>query len=348
MNVVVGEVIDRAGVAHWVNAATSESDDMAELGSVNARKLLATLGRMADYAVHATWWARRHTAYLSISTMPPALYRDLVIWTIGAVTSPRIVIHVHTGDLSGLRPDGVLAPLRRWLMRRSEFWVLGSVLVGQLQAFGATDVRVVPNGVTCESRHHREGRTAGPPAAEGDVRVVFLSHHFRSKGVDVVAELAEVLEDEPFAWTFAGSVVEPDTEAMLRPLGRLGPRYRRIEAVDADVRCRLLHQSDVFLLPSSYPHEASPLVLIEAMEHGVIPIVSSRGCMPEVVGRPDAVCNSTDEYAETLRLLAKDRGELLHRSAEVSSRWRESYSRESFERTIDTLLFPGAGGGAPA
>jgi glycosyltransferase involved in cell wall biosynthesis len=378
MNVVARDAIERAGVSHWVNAATGESDDMAELGSVSTRKLLATLGRMADFAFHATWWERRHTAYLSISTTPPALYRDLVIWSIAAVTSPRIVIHVHTGDLSGLRPDGLLAPLRRRLIRRSEFWVLGSVLVGQLQAFGATKVRVVANGVTCQSSHHHEGRTAQPPPAavaeraaeggaligagggeltdaggsersvradEGDVRVVFLSHHFRSKGVDVVAELAELLEDESFAWTFAGSVVEPDTEAMLRPLARLGPRYRRIETVDADVRCRLLHESDVFLLPSSYPHEASPLVVIEAMEHGVIPIVSSRGCMPEVVGRQDAVCDSTDEYAEALRLLAKERGELMRRSAEVTERWRESYSRESFERTIDTLLFRAAGEG---
>jgi glycosyltransferase involved in cell wall biosynthesis len=311
----------------------------------------ATLGRMADYSVHAIGWAPRYTAYLSVAMTGPALYRDLVIWTVGAVTSRRMVVHVHRGELSGLTPHGLWAPLQRWLIRRSEFWVLGSALVAPLRAFGAVNVHVVHNGVTCASPHHGEGRLAvqtaaesgelGPGGEEAGMSVVFLGHHFRSKGVDAAAEIVEMLRDEPFSWTFAGSVVEPDTEAMLRPLEHLGSRYRRIEAVDADVRCRLLHRSDVLLLPSH--NEGSPLVLIEAMEHGVVPIVSSRGCMPEMVGEVGAVCDTLDEYAEAIRLLAKDGGELAQRSAAATSRWRECYSRASFEHRVTDLLSGSAG-----
>jgi glycosyltransferase involved in cell wall biosynthesis len=350
VNAVVAGVIDRLGQAHWVNAATS---DISELGLVNARKMLVTLERMADYMLHAIGWARGYTqgytAYLSIALTPPALYRDLMIWAITAVTSRRVVVHVHTADLSGLRPRGVSAPLQRWLNGRSEFWVLGPVLVAPLRGFGAVNVHVVENGVTCDSRYHAEGRSAAQTSmavpsdpsfgCDGeDVRVVFLSHHFASKGVDLVAELAGVLEGESFAWAFAGSAVEPDTETMLRQLEHLSGRYERIEYVDADVRCRLLHRSDVLVLPSRYPHEASPLVLLEAMEHGVVPIVSSRGCMPGMVGQVGAVCDTLEEYAEALRLLEKDRGELGRRSADASARWRDNYSRASFEHRVTALL----------
>jgi glycosyltransferase involved in cell wall biosynthesis len=174
--------------------------------------------------------------------------------------------------------------------------------------------------------------------------VVFLSNHFRAKGTDLAAEVAETLADEPFAWTFAGGAVQPDTEALLRPLGRLGSRYRRIEAVDEDVRCRLLHGSDVLLLPSR--DEGSPLVVLEAMEHGVIPVVSARGCMPEVVGEVGAVCDTVEEFAEVLRLLAKDRGELAERSAEALLRWRAQYSRDAFEHRVAELLAGAAGAGS--
>jgi glycosyltransferase involved in cell wall biosynthesis/GT2 family glycosyltransferase len=346
VNTVVHGVIERAARGYWVNAATG---DLAELERVNARKTLATLGRMTDYTSHAVRWARGYTAYLSMATTPPALYRDLVIWTIGAVTSRRTVIHVHTGDLSGLRPRGPFAPLQRRLLRRSEFWVLGAALVASPRALGALSVHVVHNGVTCESRYHGEGRQSPEGRGEergeacssadgGDIRVVFLSNHFLSKGVDVSAELAEALKDEPFAWTFAGRAVEADTEALLRPLERLGARYRRIEAIDSDARCRLLHRSDVLILPSRYPHEASPLVIIEAMEHGVIPIVSSRGCMPEIVGEAGSVCDTLDEYLEALRLVASDRRGLASKSVDASSRWRARYSRAAFEHRVAELL----------
>lgn len=379
VNDMVREVIDRVGDGHWVNAATG---DLSEIGRVKVRKLWATLGRLADYVVQAVRWAPGYTAYVSIAISGPtgvpaaALYRDLLIWTIAALTSRRIVIHVQAADLSGLRPRGPLAPLWRWLLRRSEFWVLGSVLVAPLRELGAVDIHVLQNGVTCESRYHGEGRqgahaarqaarAAAPEAARhaaraaapeaaladsgepssstdgADVRVVFLSHHFRFKGVDVVAELADMLEDEPFAWAFAGSAVDPDIEALLKPLERLGGRYRRIEAVDADVRCRLLHRSDVFVLPSR--NEGVPLVLLEAMEHGVIPIVSPRGCMPEVVDDVGAVCETLEDYAEALRLLATDRGELAKRSEDTLVRWRERYSRAAFERRVAELLSGAAG-----
>jgi glycosyltransferase involved in cell wall biosynthesis len=357
VNSVVEEVIDRVGDGHWVNATTML--ELSEIGSVNARKMLATLVRVGDFAWRAFWWAPAYTAYMSIAiTGPlgagPAQYRDLLIWTIGAITSRRPVIHVHAADLSSLRPTGLLGPLQRWLIRRSEFWVLGPGLVAPLRAFGARNIHVVENGVTCESRHHGEGREEPSPvsgsgevsegADEADVRVVFLSHHFPFKGVDLAAELAEELAGEPFAWTFAGSAVDPAVEAGVAKLRHLGGRYRRLESVDADVRCRLLHRSDIFLFPSR--NEGSPLVLLEAMEHGVVPVVSRRGCMPEVVGDSGTVCDTQDEYADALRLLAKDRSELRHRSEEASARWRSCYSREAFEQRIETMLLrvPGTGG----
>jgi glycosyltransferase involved in cell wall biosynthesis len=354
VNSVVAEALDRVGAVHWVNATTMI--ELSEIGRVNLRKMLATVVRVGDFAWRAIYWAPGYTAYMSIAiTGPlgagPAQYRDLLIWTIGALTSRRAVIHVHAADLSSLRRTGLLGRLQRWLIRRSEFWVLGPGLVAQLSALGAGNIHVVENGVTCESRYHGEGRgetrsasaSGGPSrgADEADLRVVFLSHHFRFKGVDLAAELAEELADEPFAWTFAGSSVDPAIEAGLRPLEHLGSRYRRVETVDADVRCRLLHRSDIFLLPSR--NEGSPLVLLEAMEHGVVPIVSRRGCMPDVVGDAGAVCDTLEEYTDALRLLAKDRGELRRRSEEAQARWSASCSRESFEQRVEAVLLGAAG-----
>ena len=62
-----------------------------------------------------------------------------------------------------------------------------------------------------------------------------------------------------------------------------------------------------------------------------------------MVGEVGAVCDTLDEYAEAIRLLAKDGGELAQRSAAATSRWRECYSRASFEHRVTDLLSGSAG-----
>jgi glycosyltransferase involved in cell wall biosynthesis/GT2 family glycosyltransferase len=332
VNTQVRDLLAEIGSVHWVNPATA---GMSELGRVTPRKALLSIKPMAEFVFRSVV-ARRSTVYISVATSGPALYRDLLVWLVASLRSGRVIVHVHSGDLEGLKPKGALGRLKRVLIGRSEFWVLGSVFVAQMLEAGAPAVMVVPNGVACGSSHHGEPRVAG----REEVRVVFLGHHFRTKGVDTIAELALALEGEPFIWAMAGSAIEADTEALLAPVvERLGTdRFRRIEHLDGDVRCRLLHESDVLLMPSRYPNEASPLVLIEAMEHGVVPIVSSRGCMPEVIGETGSVADTVEDLAHELRLLAKDRTALRRRSAACEQRWQDLYSAAAFEERVARLF----------
>src|SRR5262249_14205351 len=56
----------------------------------------------------------------------------------------------------------------------------------------------------------------------------------------------------------------------------LGPVY-------GDAKSQLFAGADLFVLPTYYGHEALPLVVIEAMMHGLAVVTTKIGALPEIV-----------------------------------------------------------------
>jgi glycosyltransferase involved in cell wall biosynthesis len=123
---------------------------------------------------------------------------------------------------------------------------------------------------------------AAEPAAPGEpVRITFLGQLGERKGTpDFVAALGKLRGLGNWTATIAGDGAIAQTKEQLRELG-LEDRVSVPGWLDADERNRLLHHSDMLVLPSHA--ENLPMVLLEAFAHGVATIITPVGAIPEVV-----------------------------------------------------------------
>jgi len=129
---------------------------------------------------------------------------------------------------------------------------------------------------------------AAQVSATKEIRVGFLSNLIPEKGLDTVIEVLRSLREQGASTKLvvAGPALDPATRRILDDAGHAfgsafdyrGPVY------DAE-KSAFFHDIDVFLFPSRYANEAQPLVVLEALSHGVPVIATARGCIPDDLTR---------------------------------------------------------------
>jgi glycosyltransferase involved in cell wall biosynthesis len=75
----------------------------------------------------------------------------------------------------------------------------------------------------------------------------------------------------------------------------------------------------------------------------VVPIVSDRGALREIVDGVGYVCRDLDDYESALRELIDDPALLHDLSQRAQARWAERYTDELFEQRVRDLLCEGGG-----
>jgi glycosyltransferase involved in cell wall biosynthesis len=128
-------------------------------------------------------------------------------------------------------------------------------------------------------------------------KVGFLGNISREKGIMEILSIAERLEDQGagvevyIAGPFENVAVEKavrEAAARLRTLEYVGPRYGSEKESFWDL-------IDLLLFPSTYSNETAPLVVHEAMGHGVPVIAWERGCLSDMVASDSGVLVQRDQ-----------------------------------------------------
>ena len=228
----------------------------------------------------------------ALSPSPLGHARDLV--TVAPSFAGRPVVGVvHRGDFTRLFTSPWTRATGRRLARRLARVVFLTEGLSQQCAPWLSERRrvVIPNTIddaaiptaqdvsaARERRHQRSG-----------VRLLYLSGMIPSKGYPDVLEALAVLRRQGVAAeaTFAGRWPSSEAETHFR---------RRIEALGlgrfAHVRGgvsdrteirQLTLDADVFVLPTTYPVEAQPLTVIEALAAGTPVVVTRHAGLPEMV-----------------------------------------------------------------
>jgi glycosyltransferase involved in cell wall biosynthesis len=201
-------------------------------------------------------------------------------------------------------------------------------------------VLVVENGVP-------DRNPSGVIASSGRAvpRVLFLSNMLADKGPLVLVEALAVLERRGIALeaTFAGAAGDGRTVAEFHAaVARhgLGERVRYVGPTFDAAKHDLLATHDVFALPTS--RDAFPLVLLEAMQHGLAAVATSVGAIPEIVveGETGFLVPPGDIAALAGRLeQLATRPDLRRRLGTAGrERYRERFTFEAFEQRLVAAL----------
>jgi glycosyltransferase involved in cell wall biosynthesis len=315
----------------WVNSAVS--DGAASLGRFSLIAVWRSLRPLVKF-LRACVVKRPRLVYISASVDGPAFYRDLAVWAAAKLCARRVVVHLHSGHVMRFQATK-WAGVMRLLRRGTQVWVLSEKFAQQLRD-GSGPVEVLPNGCDCANPDHG----ASSPACQSQApTVLFLSNMFLSKGVDTAVRVARDPRIRGRArFVFAGAPADDAAEELIAALVTDDPMTKRVCKLDASEKCRLLTTSDLLLLPSRYPLEGAPIVVLEALAHGTVPLVTDHGAMSELVGSAGYVRHDVDGFVEALVDAVGPNGDLSRRSAAAVERWHRRFSEDAYRARFRKLL----------
>jgi glycosyltransferase involved in cell wall biosynthesis len=337
MNSVTRSVLESRQPLTWCNP--SGSTEVHHLGKVSPMKIVVGLRAVGRFLAEALRCRGRFVGYVSPAREGAALYRDTIVWLVSVLLARRTIVHIHTGEYGFLRSPGPLGRAQRRLLKHSEAWAQTEEWRAEIALLGARRTRVLPNGVRCAEDHGNWSRADDGADPKSLLHVVFVGNIAIGKGIDIFLEVARaVMATEEVRVTIAGATVEPDTDQSVNDfLAEHRGMTIQLGKVDSAQRCELLRSADVLLFPSRFK-EAPSLVVCEAMEHGVVPVVSEMGALPELVHGAGYSCSTVDEYTEVLVRLSRDPALRRERSVAAHRRWREDYSLDRYsERLVQAI-----------
>lgn len=131
----------------------------------------------------------------------------------------------------------------------------------------------------------RDPGAAAPREPGGPLRLGHLANLSLDKGLGEVLDLAEALADRDVEVVLGGPLTGRDAEARVaRARHRLGDRLVALGPLDEAGKVGFFRSLDLFVFPSRYRHETLPVVVHEAMSHGVPVLATAIGCVAEQVG----------------------------------------------------------------
>ena len=170
-----------------------------------------------------------------------------------------------------------------------------------------------------------------PQSAGGPLRILFLGRlAHEQKRVHLFPRILASLQKAgiPFVWTIAGE--GPDRAGLVEQMRSDRPDevIRFTGPISYGEVPALIDQHDIFLLTSDY--EGLPLSLLEAMAHGLVPVVSDlESGLREVVDDTNGLLvppEDVEGYGRAIVSLHKQRDALAAKSAAARQRVRSDYS----------------------
>jgi glycosyltransferase involved in cell wall biosynthesis len=266
--------------------------------------------------------------------------RKLALVYAASLAGAPTVVHVHAAKLqtfyAGLSPP-LRALLRRAFRRPTCIIVLGEdarAYVVNVIGVDAQRVVTLTNGVP-EPTNRPVPRAAGDP-----FRLLFLGSQFERKGLmDLMVGLSlpEVLRLD-WRLTVAGGDEAQPFRLQAQKLGIEG-RIQFVGWVDQRRVSELLARSDAMILPSY--DEGLPLVILEALGHGVPVICTPVGEIPQfLTDRETALFvapGRSDEIAQAVAELIGNPQLCGHLASAGRSQFRTHFSLEAFTRSLTAI-----------
>jgi len=283
----VREGVRVIAAAHDPHEFDFGSDMMAwtlAMGHAMVRAGLALGGGWTPEVVHAHDWLVAHPA-----TALAEFFDVPIVSTVHATEAGR-----HSGWVSGPISRQVHA-VESWLARESDALIACSASMAaeitELFGPGLSQISVIPNGID-SSRWPFAPRRAhdGPP------ELLYFGRLEYEKGVhDAIAALPRIRRTHPgTTLTVAGDGTQQDWLVEVARKHKVLKAVRFVGRTDHDELLRLLHSTDVAVLPSHY--EPFGIVALEAAAAGAPLVTTDVGGLGEAVidGRTGLSCPPRD------------------------------------------------------
>lgn len=289
-------------------------------------------------------WHHDTSVYMSISGGSGQLYEALYI-LLAKLFSPRLYLHHHSFAYLGSTPSATTTLLTRIAGPRACHICLSATMAQRLRSLypAARNTLVLSNVVFL-----------GNPIAAGVHRqqlasIGYLSNISEEKGIFHYLAVCRALHEagSSIACLLAGPFQDAATEAAVRAQLSELPNVRYIGPVYGSSKEDFFNSIDALLFPTTYPNEAEPLTILEALARSVPVIAYGRGAIPEILAAPYGVAvDPGDSFAAAaLAQLAQwqqepTRWQQASQSALDAFHSMQAHNRATLDQLISTLTTP--------
>jgi len=328
---------------------TADRRDLSNMGRVDWTNIRLALEHGIKF-LSLVLRRKPSAIYIPISQAWLPFMRDCLFLIPARLLRMPVVVHLHGSYFPEFYKQSP-TPMK-WLIRYAlenvrTAIVLGDTLVGAFD--GVIDrerVRVVPNGLpdyVNGAQKVNQGRTA--------CRVLFLATLLKEKGVlDLLRAVPSVLKVVNCLFTFAGEWYRHTDKATAEQLVRDLAITEYVDfrgPVGPDAKRELFLSSDVFVLPTYYPYEGHPFVILEAMCAGLPVVTTNAGCIEETVkdGMTGLIVRKQDpdSIAQAIIRLLTDAKLRACMGNAGRERFLAMYTSSKFSERIEAVLHQAAG-----
>lgn len=195
----------------------------------------------------------------------------------------KVIVHYHNKGVSKWQDNPIFNLIYKRFFKGIKVILLSELLYPDISKYvKREDVFICPNGIPDAKTPVKVERNNEVP------RLLFLSNLLESKGVLVLLDACKILKEKgyKFVCDFVGAETTEinatrfNNEIADRGLSDcvlyLGKKYGR-EKED------ILNKDDIFVFPTFYSNECFPLVVEEAMQHGMPIISTMEGAISDMV-----------------------------------------------------------------
>jgi len=335
------EVLSRKGIEHEL-VSRQFSKTVKQIGKIRLGKLTAAINLIRRMKKNLSRFQPDVVIFFATNRALSFLM-DLLLLRFISRRSIPIVMYFHTAGYSEL---AARSPVWSWLVKKYlnyavSFVVLADTLGDELHGLSPSRrIYRVPNTLSFDVLIEKK-----VPLVERSPRtIVFLSNLIPEKGAFDFLDLAESAHRKRLNLDFilAGSP---------GPHWYMGELNQRLESASGSIAyigelgreqvSELLSKASALVFPSSYPYEAQPLVLIEALAFGTPIVAYSVGSVPQMLHSGGGkVVKSGDQSAlfEVLIELTTDDVEWNRISNSAIENFRKNFSQEAFASSWIEIL----------
>lgn len=335
------ETVNSEFDCRYINLTTARSiDDVNRFRVGKIFDLLRLVRRMFSEVRHF----RPDLVYFTANSCGMPFYRDYILVRVLKLMRCRITVHYHNKGVASCQNGFINDILYRRFFNGIKVIQLSELLYYDIEKYvRREDVFVCNNGIPALPYRPKEESEPDCKA----LNILFLSNMMVQKGVWTLLEACRILKDKglDFCCNFVGGwkdISEDDFNAAIRAYGleesvfAHGPKY-------GNGKEEFWNNADIFVLPTAYYNECFPLVLLEAMAHGVACIATDIAAIPSIVdnGSTGFLFHPGDasQLAELIAALYSKGRPYIHALGRNGlEKYKEKYTLDVFERRFTESL----------
>lgn len=323
----------------YINLTTASG--MGDIGHFKFKKIIA-FWHLLSRIHRSVKELQPNYVYITPNAKGGPFYKDFIVVMMLKLNGCKVVAHYHNKGVAKRQGRPIDHFLYKRFFKRLKVILLSEFLYPDIQKYvKKEDVFICPNGISerIEKSNVNNEKSCAVP------HVLFLSNLLKDKGVLVLLDALKILKGKgcSFVCDFVGdetadiNATRFEEEIQIRDLAEMAYYRGKQYGKDKD---HYLDSSDIFVHPTN--DDCFPLVLLEAMQHGLSIVTTDEGGIPDIVkdGENGYLCekNNPEDLAEKLMLLLNDKQLRLKMGQDGYKKYQEMFTLEIFERRFSDIL----------